>query len=325
MRIAIAAALFLASAPAFAQAGRPALLADVTVSRDVVTLGDVVANAGQAGETPVFRAPALGRAGTIQAARIVEAARSAGLQIDAGATSQVVVSRASRRLTRTDIEAAVRKALASRYALDNADVTLGLEGNESVIHIEPEATDEPKVTDLAYDARSRRVEAVVTVPGSRSLTLKPLRTAGLVVETIEVPTLTRALNRGEPLRAGDVKVERRPRAEFQALGFADPAQLSGKVARNTLAAGAVLRDADLLRQDLVEKNGVVTVTYQIPGIELTMRGKALESGAMGDVVQVQNTQSKRTLQATVTGPGTVSVITAQPGRLADARPATVAR
>ena len=38
-----------------------------------------------------------------------------------------------------------------------------------------------------------------------------------------------------------------------------------------------------------------------------MRGKALENGTEGDVVNVMNLQSKRTLSGTVTGRGQVSI------------------
>ena len=46
---------------------------------------------------------------------------------------------------------------------------------------------------------------------------------------------------------------------------------------------------------------------------LTVRGKALEAGAVGDVVGVLNIQSNRPIQATVIGPGRVSI--AAPGPL----------
>jgi flagellar basal body P-ring formation protein FlgA len=48
---------------------------------------------------------------------------------------------------------------------------------------------------------------------------------------------------------------------------------------------------------------------------LTIRGKALDAGTMGDVINVMNVQSKRVLQGTVTGPGRVNV-SAAPSRLA---------
>jgi flagellar basal body P-ring formation protein FlgA len=45
---------------------------------------------------------------------------------------------------------------------------------------------------------------------------------------------------------------------------------------------------------------------------LTIRGKALDAGAMGDVVNVLDVQSKRTIQATVSGHGRVNVTAATP-------------
>ena len=50
----------------------------------------------------------------------------------------------------------------------------------------------------------------------------------------------------------------------------------------------------------------MTLIYEVPGIVLTMRGKAAESGAEGDVISVLNEQSKRTVQGIIVGPGRVS-------------------
>jgi flagellar basal body P-ring formation protein FlgA len=55
--------------------------------------------------------------------------------------------------------------------------------------------------------------------------------------------------------------------------------------------------------------------FEAPGILLTIRGKALEAGAHGDLINVLNVQSKRTVQGTVSGPGRVTV-TAMTARVA---------
>lgn len=334
--LAFAAALD-APAPAFAQAGatqaataqaatmRPALRRDVTVSGEVITLGDLIENVGPVGVTAAFRAPALGRAGTIQASRIVEAARAAGVVVDAGALAQVVVSRASRRVGKSEIESAIALALTERYGLDRPDVTVGLEGGEQALHIEPEATGALRIAELAFDPRSRRVDALITASGSRSLTLKPLRVIGQTVEMVSVPILQRPVVRGEAVTAADVVVERRPRADYPTGGFVDPAALVGRIAKAPIGAGAALRDADVIKQEIVDKNGFVTVLYETPGVQLAMRGKAMEAGGMGDSILVQNPQSKRTLQAVVTGAGVVKVIMAVPGRMADAGSAPAIR
>ena len=62
----------------------------------------------------------------------------------------------------------------------------------------------------------------------------------------------------------------------------------------------------------MQRNEAVTITYEVPGIMLTVRGKALEAGAVGDVVGVLNIQSNRTVQATVIGPGRVTIAAARP-------------
>ena len=68
-----------------------------------------------------------------------------------------------------------------------------------------------------------------------------------------------------------------------------------------------MRQPDLVKPELVGRNEIVTITYEVPGILLTIRVQALEAGAEGDVINVLNSQSKRNIQAVVTGPGRVSV------------------
>jgi flagellar basal body P-ring formation protein FlgA len=303
---------------------RPVMKSDVVVARDIITLGDVLDHAGSAADTAVFRAPALGRSGTIQATRIAEAALAAGLPaIDTALVSQVVVTRAARKIMKAEMEEAVRKALAGRYGLDQADVNLALEGNETTIFVEPEAAGELRVQDLVLDARNQHLEATIAVAGSRALTLKPLRVAGQVVDTIEVPVLARGVARGEQVRPSDIRLERRPRTEVAQSGFVDMSALTGRIARSTLQAGTLVREADLAKQEVVGKNDMVTVTYETPGLQLAMRGKAMESGGVGDIVLVQNLQSKRTLQGTIVGAGRISVSLPTPGPVASAGPVPV--
>jgi flagellar basal body P-ring formation protein FlgA len=62
----------------------------------------------------------------------------------------------------------------------------------------------------------------------------------------------------------------------------------------------------------VQRDQSVTLIYETAGLYLTMRGKALDGGTEGDVVNVLNLQSKRTVSGIVTGRGQVSVAVAAP-------------
>ena len=68
-----------------------------------------------------------------------------------------------------------------------------------------------------------------------------------------------------------------------------------------------IRVADIAKPEFVQRDQNVTIIYQVPGLYLTTRGKAVESGAEGDTVNVLNVQTKRTLTGTVTGRGQVTV------------------
>jgi flagella basal body P-ring formation protein FlgA len=95
----------------------------------------------------------------------------------------------------------------------------------------------------------------------------------------------------------------------------------GMQMRKQVRAGQPLRVADLARPDLVQRDQSVTLIFESAGLYLTIRGKALEGGTEGDVVNVLNLQSKRTVSGVVIGRGQVAVAVAAP-RLPDAQDAT---
>ncbi|MGX5736717.1 flagellar basal body P-ring formation chaperone FlgA [Bosea thiooxidans] len=320
--VASATAAPAAAAPALSQ--RLRLRPELNLARDLVTFGDLIPGlAGDAAATAAFRAPGLGETGTIQVARIVEAARGAGIireasELESQGFAQVVVTRSARRITAADLEAAVKAGLQERFGVDARLFALAIDGGAPAVAVEPELTGDVAVLDLSFDARSRRVQARLAVPGSMAMRLKPLRISGQLVETVEVVVPKRSIARGETLTQADVAVERRPRDGQGTEILSDARAAIDKVARRALMAGAPLRSGDVQREEIVAKGDLVTIVYESRGLIITLRGRANEAGAMGDVVSVTNPQSKRVLQGKVSGPGRVSVQPSAAGRIASA-------
>ena len=94
----------------------------------------------------------------------------------------------------------------------------------------------------------------------------------------------------------------------------------GEGAQTTLMAGTVLRVTYTSPPDLVARGETVTIVYETPSISLSMRGLSNDSGRMGAVVNVVNVASKKILQATVIGPGRVSVSPSPAAQQAAAAP-----
>ena len=162
----------------------------------------------------------------------------------------------------------------------------------------------------ATTPRSGRFDATLDIPGRVAL-----RLTGQARVMVEVVTVARPLKRGEILKQADVVIERHTRAEVGRDFVADGEQAIGLAARNDMQPGQLLRAADLMKPEVVRRNEAVTLIYEVPGITLTVRGKATEGGAEGDVISVLNEQSKRVIEGVVAGPGRV-VIAGAASRLA---------
>lgn len=299
------AVLGVLAIPAMARADGLRLRGDVTARGDVLTLADLIEGAPTTlAARPLFRSPALGATGTIQTRRIVEAATALGLTgLETGGRLQIAVQRAARRLGPPEIEAALKHGLETGYALDPRTVAVRFDGDGPTLLAPVDLEGQATALDLTYDPRSRRVAGLVSL-GERQASL---RVSGVVIEMREVAVLSRALNRGEPVKDGDVTLERRPREAVAADAQASASAILGEVAQHALSAGTVLRVSDTAPPELVARGENVTIVYETPSISLQMRGIANESGRMGAVVNVVNVTSKKILQATVIGPGRVSV------------------
>lgn len=291
--------------PAMAQAEGLRLRGDVTARGDILTLADLVEGVPERlAARPLFRAPTLVATGTIQTRLILDAAAALGLtNLETGGRLQIAVQRAARRLGPPEIEAALKRGLETSYGLDPRSVTIRFDGDGPTLLAPVDLEGQAAALDVTYDLRSRRVAGLVSL-GERQASL---RVSGVVVELREVAVLTRTLNRGEPVKEGDVVAERRPRETVASDAQGSATAVIGEVAQNTLTAGTVLRMTDTAPPELVARGENVTIVYETPNVSLSMRGLSNDSGRMGAVVNVVNVASKKILQATVIGPGRVSV------------------
>jgi flagella basal body P-ring formation protein FlgA len=304
------ACLIALTGAAAAQTAAPALRANVTVTAGIVRIGDLVENAGVVADIPIFRAPDLGTSGAVATERVVEAIRPHQLiDIDTRGLAEVVVTRASRAITAQEIAARVAQVLAGQYGLGEArNVSVTFDRAVRTLQVEPNATGELQPIALNYDARSGRFDASFDLPASMTLHRQPVRVTGIATETIEAVAVDRPVEHGEVLKASDLTILRRPKAEAGAM--TDVAAVVGLAARRALRPGQPLYAADLMRPEIVQRNETVTILYEAPGLSLTLRGQAQDTGALGDSISVLNMQSKRVVQGVVSGPGRVTVSTA---------------
>jgi flagella basal body P-ring formation protein FlgA len=86
-----------------------------------------------------------------------------------------------------------------------------------------------------------------------------------------------------------------------------PEQVVGQRLRRPIGADMPVLLADLTAPALVEKNALVTLVLEAPGMQLAAQGRALEGGARGGLVPVMNLSSRAVVEGVVVGPGRVRV------------------
>jgi flagella basal body P-ring formation protein FlgA len=301
-------ALALPAAAADDFIASPTLRASVTVTSDVVRVGDLIDNAGSAALIPVYRSPDLGTTGTLTVGQVLSVLRAKQvIGVMTGDLNEVQVTRLARTLANKDIETAVASALERRFGLgDAANLTVTFDRGVAEMRLDASNSGVLHPVATRYDARSGRFDIAFEIANDSSPVPTKLRFTGTAVETVEVAVLTRDIDRLDLLKSSDVALERRPKAEVTG----EPASRDrsiGMQLRRPMRAGTPLRAADIVKPDLVVRDQSVTIIYQVPGLYLTSRGKAIESGAEGDTVSVLNVQSKRTLSGVVTGRGQVTI------------------
>ncbi|HEU4805296.1 MAG TPA: flagellar basal body P-ring formation chaperone FlgA [Nitrobacter sp.] len=306
----------------------PALRGDVSVTGDLVRIGDVIDNAGSAAQIAIYRAPDPGTTGTLPAAQVLNALRAHQvIGVDTHGIRTVAVTRLARTIDADDIELQIAVALEHRNGLGDArDLSLTFDKDLRAVHLDATNNGAINPAVARFDPRNGRFDVTLEVGNDSGAAPARLRFTGTAVETVETAVLARDIDRNTLLKFSDVVMERRPKAEV-GNDAANRDRVIGMQVRRQMRAGQALHGADLTKPDLVQRDQAVTLIYQATGIHLTVRGKATEAGTEGDVVSVLNLQSKRMVSGVVVGRGQVSVSPVAPivpRRLASAAPVTEA-
>lgn len=292
-------------APSLATAQEMAAPRPLSVVEDaVLRLGDVFENAGPRAGQAIGAAPAPGRRLVLDAAQLLGLARAHSLPWrPLSANDRAVVERPGRAVPRDEIDAALRADLA-RLGMDT-DAELDL-GQFLPPVVPPAALAQVAAESTAYEAATGRFSTTLVVLAEGMPTLR-LRLAGRAAPTQQAVVATRRIALGEVVGGADARLVRL-RAERVRPGTAQRLdQVVGQQLRRPMAAEMPFAAADLAPPALVEKNALVTVVLEAPGLSLSVQGRALEAAPRGALVPVMNLASRSVVEGQVIGPGRVRV------------------
>lgn len=278
----------------------------IEVHDGYVRLGDLFDPIERYADRVVARAPEPGQELVLPAMWLWKAAKTFGVDWQPATKSDTVtVIRPSAVVSTAQIEELIRDAHFRRTGEDDL-VEMETAGVPPRIDLPVTASPTARVDRFELDTRSGRFSATVVAPAT-GRTLERVHVTGRFHRLVEVPVPVTRLGRDHIIRERDIEIRRLREEGLGANLIVDPARLVGQSVRRSLSGGEPVRTGDVQPPVLVEKNRIVTVTLKTDTMVLTVQGRALEDGAEGETIRVQNTQSTTVIDAIVTGPGRVDV------------------
>lgn len=277
----------------------------IFVEGDTITLGDLFEGAGAAAKIAFAPAPAPGEKQRFGADRVQSAAQAAGLawEPDPG-LRMVSVTRGGKLVPHRVIIEQITKALAD-YSGDGS-ITVQLANPTLTMAVARDAAATVRVDDIDYDPHSERFTATLAAPADDPQATR-VQVLGRAMHLAHLPVLKDRLGPDQVIDRRDITWIDVPVERVDRNTITDANDLIGKSPRRGLSADTQIRVGDVDRPILVAKGALITMTVSAPNMTLTATGRAVDEGGKGDLIQVQNIQSHKTIVATVIGLNRVAV------------------
>ncbi len=120
----------------------------------------------------------------------------------------------------------------------------------------------------------------------------------------DVLTTTRTLRAKSIIALEDLAIQ--DGFDESALSRAEDAV--GSEARVALYAGRPIHPQDIGPAAIVDRNQIVAISFNHGSLTITIEGRAMERGGVGDTIRVMNASSRVTVNATINPDGSLTVL-----------------
>jgi flagella basal body P-ring formation protein FlgA len=304
---------FLAAIAITALVSSPALGAELKTSSiipgDTVTVGDVFSDAGELSDRYLAPAPAAGGSLILNKSDLIRI--SDAFHLGWQPTTQedrLVIRRESTSIDSYTIESALQDKISAQMDGRKFDMTLG--DKKTSLQLPSGAEKTVQVDKIKIDLQKGTFLALLSAPAGVQNPLVKKEIAGRIFALEQVPVLKNPLRSGDIIDARDIDYVDMRATDVTANMVVNADKLIGQTPRRGIPAMRPVRSADIEAPAIVKKGDLVTVILRNDTLNLTIQGRALQSGGAGDLVRIVNTASNRLLEAVVTGPQSVTIRTA---------------
>jgi flagella basal body P-ring formation protein FlgA len=279
---------------------------DVTLTADSLTVGDIFPGADHDASYVLAPAPGYGQTITLGARDLQRVSDAFNLGwAPVSGLEQTIVHRSSHDIDRFAIENAVGKELSSAVKGQRFDIELSDRNISFRIPEDQPATVE--AGDMRYDLAAGTFSTVISAPAGASHPAVKQEITGRIFPLVAVPVLRSAMRQGDMIAAADIDHVDVRTCNVASSTIVEDSKLIGMSPRRGIMPLRPIAASEIAPPQIVKKGDTVVMELKSGQMILTVQGKALESGAAGDTVRVENPTSNHVVQAVVTGDKSVEV------------------
>jgi flagella basal body P-ring formation protein FlgA len=148
---------------------------------------------------------------------------------------------------------------------------------------------------------------LVAIVMSNGVVKNRVRLSGWVDVFESVVLTSRNLKKREIIKKEDIYLARKNISHLSPNILTDMSKAVGLMAKHNLKEGAILKEWMLEKSPIVKRGDMVTILAESGHLRVTVPGRVLEKGYLGEIIRVQNTMSKKKIHARVINNSTVMV------------------
>ena len=285
-------------------AAAASLRSEGVIAGDYIRLGDVFDGVKNA-DYVLGPAPQPGKDMILNARTLYKIASA--LDVDwkpSSSTDQLVLRREAIVVPQAEITAALENKIRETGVDNKFTVEYTNAVHDLVLPAGTEAGLE--ITAFNYDPQRDTFSAIVVAPTAEN-PIKRATLTGRVERLISVPVLKNTLRSGDVIGSLDIDYVELAQHKIATGTILEEKDLVNMTPRRVLVSGKPVALNDLERPKMVERGDAVTLVFDNGPMQLTVKGKSLQSGAIGDTIRVSNLDSNKNLQGTITAHREVTI------------------
>ena len=269
------------------------------ISDNTIKLGDLFDNLPHNAEYVIGPAPQPGKDMTLNARTLYRIASALDLSWrPSSTTDQIIVRREATVVPYELIESKLRNGLKNQGVSGRYNINLSTKKPAIVLPFDMDENVE--ISSLSYDRNKDYFKATLVAP-SVDNPVQRIKVSGIIDRLVTVPILSKNLRNGDVIGDGDIEMIEISQNDLQHNMVTNKEKMIGMTPRRIAYAGKFVQDGTLIKPQLVQRGENVNITFTEGSLVLSAKGKALQSGAKGDIVRVTNANSSRTVDAIVSG------------------------